>query len=93
MNNALGARIHAYRQSLNLTQQKFGRKYGRSGPAIFKFEKGYMKPSLELWALFRPTGKELNTLRDTFGVIGEGSAESYREALRLIRAFRRPRRA
>jgi DNA-binding XRE family transcriptional regulator len=32
-----------------MTQDQFGAKYGVSGPAVFKFEKGYVKPSLDLW--------------------------------------------
>jgi transcriptional regulator with XRE-family HTH domain len=34
---------------MGLTQDQFGLRYGVSGPAVFKFEKGYVKPSLELW--------------------------------------------
>jgi len=49
MKNILGTRILEYRESLKLTQDQFGAKYGVSGPAIFKFEKGYVKPSLDLW--------------------------------------------
>ena len=174
MKNILGTRILEYREALSLTQDQFGAKYHVSGPAIFKFEKGYVKPSLELWlkiardfglsdrravllwikaklpdkyqkyvdlsisdvedeeaeygarqhgldyskfddreslrtaamkddgiprglkallrdddiwALFKPTGEEVNLLRDTFGNMGEASADSYREALRLVRTF------
>jgi len=174
MKNILGTRIVEYREMLKLTQDQFGAKYGVSGPAIFKFEKGYVKPSLDLWlriardfglndrravllwikaklpdkyqkyvdlatpavaedeaeygaalhgldytkfddrdsmrhaalkddgvprglkallrddevwALFKPTGKEINALRDTFGALGEGSGGDYREALRLTREF------
>ena len=32
-----------------MTQDQFGARYGVSGPAIFKFERGYVKPSLDLW--------------------------------------------
>lgn len=49
MNNILGKRINDLREKLGLTQDQFGAKYGVSGPAIFKFEKNYVKPSLELW--------------------------------------------
>jgi DNA-binding XRE family transcriptional regulator len=174
MKNILGTRILEYRESLGLTQDQFGAKYSVSGPAIFKFEKGYVKPSLELWlriardfglndrravllwikaklpekyqkfvvltagsveeeeagygaalhgldyskfddrdslresalkddgvprglkgllrdddvwALFKPTGDEINLLRDLFGNLGEGSPDDYREALRLVRIF------
>lgn len=174
MKNILGTRILEYRESLGLTQDQFGAKYQVSGPAIFKFEKGYVKPSLELWlrisrdfglndrravllwikaklpdkyqkyvdltvsgveeeaaeygdnlhgldyskfeereamrksalkddgiprglkallreddvwALFKPTGEEINLLRDLFGSLGEGTPDNYREALLLVRAF------
>lgn len=49
MQNILGARIAESRERLSLTQDQFGARYGVSGPAVFKFEKGYVKPSLELW--------------------------------------------
>lgn len=175
MKNYLGDIIYASRQKENLTQDQYGAKYSVSGPAIFKFEKGYVKPSLELWlkmaedsgisqrravllwvksklpdefqeyielqsaavaeseaeyvkkkgkkpdyskfesrdqmrdildkdktlpkglrelleddelwGLYKPTGHEVNMLRDTFGMLGRGSKTSYREALRLIREF------
>lgn len=175
MLNYLGDIIYKSRQQENLTQDQFGSRYGVSGPAIFKFEKGYVKPSLELWlkmasdagiserravllwvksklpepfqeyielqsaavaeseveyarkkgrktnyakvehreqmrqlvakdtalpkglrelleddelwALYKPTGHEVNMLRDIFGPLGRGSKVAYREALRLIREF------
>jgi DNA-binding XRE family transcriptional regulator len=168
MKNILGTRILEYRESLNSTQDQFGAKYSVSGPAIFKFEKGYVKPSLELWlkiardfglndrravllwikaklpdkyqkhvelsdgvaegkaqhgldyskfddresmrvaalkddavprglkallrdddvwSLFKPTGEEVNHMRDTFGNMGEGTEGDYREALRIVRQF------
>ncbi len=173
MKNFLGEQIQAQRDVSGMTQDQFGAKYGVSGPAIFKFEKGYVKPSLELWlrmakdfeiserkavlmwvksklpeeyqdfidltaegagelgdrrdrdaardysqltdreemkalakkdpalprslrdlladdelwAVYKPTGREINTLRDIFGRLGKGSKSSYREALRLIREF------
>lgn len=176
MKNILGTRVLEYRESLGLTQDQFGAKYHVSGPAIFKFEKGYVKPSLDLWlkisrdfglndrravllwikaklpekyqkyvdltlgamadeveeggeqvhgldyskfedresmrraslkddgiprglkallrdddvwALFKPTGDEINILRDQFGNLGEGDADAYREGLRLVRVFTR----
>jgi DNA-binding XRE family transcriptional regulator len=49
MENILGTRIAESRTKLALTQDQFGVRYGVSGPAVFKFEKGYVKPSLELW--------------------------------------------
>lgn len=180
MKNYLGEIIYASRMNLDLTQDEFGARYSVSGPAIFKFEKGYVRPSLalwlrmavdaeiserravllwlksklpdqyqdyvelqsaavaekeaayskgskkkkkkggvdyskledraamreaadkdkdlpkglagllkddELWALYKPTGHEINMLRDTFGPLGRGSKASYREALRLVREF------
>lgn len=175
MKNYLGDVIYQSRQKDNLTQDQYGSKYSVSGPAIFKFEKGYVKPSLELWlrmaadaeipqrravllwvksklpdefqeyielqsasvaeseaeyakkkgkkpdysrfetreqmrdilakdktlpkglrelleddelwALYKPTGHEINMLRDLFGPLGKGNKISFREALRLIREF------
>ena len=49
MKNYLGTIIFNSRQDEDLTQDQYGSRYGVSGPAIFKFEKGYVKPSLELW--------------------------------------------
>lgn len=175
MKNFLGDIIFKTRQKESLTQDQYGARYGVSGPAIFKFEKGYVKPSLELWlkmgedaglserravllwvksklperfqeyielqsaavaeseaeyakkkgrkadyskfetrdqmrtqaekdkslpaglkemleddelwALYKPTGHEINMLRDVFGPLGQGSVTAYREALRVIREF------
>lgn len=175
MKNYLGDIIYNSRQKDNLTQDQYGAKYNVSGPAIFKFEKGYVKPSLELWlkmaadaqiserravllwvksklpdefqeyielqsaavaeseaeyvkkkgkkadyskfesreqmrelidkdktlpkglkellednelwGLYKPTGHEVNMLRDIFGPLGRGSKVAYREALRLVREF------
>ena len=41
----------------------------------------------ELWALFKPTGHEINLVRDPFGSLGRGSKSNYRDALRLVREF------
>ncbi|MFW6304116.1 MAG: helix-turn-helix transcriptional regulator [Candidatus Sumerlaeota bacterium] len=49
MKKDIGALIIKSRSDQGLTQDQFGRKYNVSGPAIFKFEKGYVKPSLDLW--------------------------------------------
>ena len=49
MSNLLGQKIQQLRRKLRLTQDQFGSRYSVSGPAIFKFEKGYVNPSLELW--------------------------------------------
>lgn len=45
----LGAVIYQARLDQHLTQDQFGAKYDVSGPAVFKFEKGYVRPSLRLW--------------------------------------------
>ena len=176
MKNYLGAIIYQSRLNLDLTQDEFGAVYDVSGPAIFKFEKGYVRPSLdlwlamaedaeiperravllwlksklpkkyqnyvelqgaaaaesnrqnkgsgkkkgtdyskyedrkamqdaankdkalakglrellkddELWALYKPTGHEINLLRDLFSPLGRGTKSAYREALRLVREF------
>ncbi len=175
MKNYLGEIIYNNRQKEDLTQDQYGARYSVSGPAIFKFEKGYVKPSLdlwlkmaadsglserravllwvksklpeeyqeyielqsaavaeseaeyarkkgkkvdyskfesreqmreqmdkdkampkglrdlleddELWSLYKPTGHELNMLRDLFGPLGRGTKQAYREALRLVREF------
>jgi transcriptional regulator with XRE-family HTH domain len=49
MGNRIGKTIERYRKSLGKTQDQLGSMYSVTGPAIFKFEKGYVKPSLELW--------------------------------------------
>jgi transcriptional regulator with XRE-family HTH domain len=177
--NYLGEIIYRSRLQMDLTQDEFGARYSVSGPAIFKFEKGYVRPSLELWlnmaketemperravllwlksklpvkyqeyielqgaaaaeseaagkskaarkkggqtdystfeerdgmraaanedktmpkglkelldddelwSLYKPTGHEINMLRDIFGPLGKGSKAAFREALRLVREF------
>lgn len=177
--NYIGGIIYDSRMNLDLTQDEFGSRYSVSGPAVFKFEKGYVRPSLdlwlqmandagltdrravllwlksklpekyqdyvelqsavaaegkgaygkkkkkggdksvdyskfeersemrevmkkdkavpkalrdaldddEIWALYRPTGHEINMLRDIFGPLGKGDTAAYREALRLVREF------
>lgn len=175
MANIIGDVLYESRVNQGLTQDQFGAKYDVSGPAVFKFEKGYVKPSLdlwlkmaadfgipektavlmwlksrlpekyqsliqikdptgpveppttirpspravdytkfndrkemrkvamgdrglpkmlreflkddEIWVVYKPTGKEINFLRDAFGRLGEGSPAAYREALRAIRGF------
>ena len=175
MTNYLGDIIYESRQKENMTQDQYGSKYRVSGPAVFKFEKGYVKPSLELWlkmaadaglsqrravllwaksklpdefqdfiemqtpsagdaeadkakkkgakpdyskfesreqmrevfakdktipkglrelledddmwTTFKPTGHEINMLRDIFGPLGKGNKVTFREALHLIREF------
>ncbi len=175
MKNYLGDVVYQSRLKDKLTQDQYGAKYNVSGPAIFKFEKGYVKPSLdlwlkmasdtgiserrsvliwvksklpdnyqeyielqssavtesqaqnmkkkgrkanyarfesreqvrvavdkdktlpkglrdlfnddELWALYKPSGAEINLLRDIFGSLGRGNKTAYREALRLVREF------
>jgi len=41
--------IYKRRKDERVTQDAFGSRYGVSGPAIFKFEKGYVNPSFKLW--------------------------------------------
>jgi hypothetical protein len=41
----------------------------------------------EIWKIYKPTGREINLLRDFFGKFGEGTKGKYREALRLLREF------
>ena len=41
----------------------------------------------EVWSLYKPTGHEINLLRDLFPPLGKGSKAGYREALRLVREF------
>src|ERR1035437_8999574 len=47
--SALGARIMNYRKERDLTQSDLAVRFNVSGPAIFKFEKGFVTPSLQLW--------------------------------------------
>lgn len=171
MPSVIGQRILRHRKRLKLTQDELGSRYSISGPAVFKFEKGYVVPSLELWlrmakdmnitersavlmhtqeklpepyrsmvgfdgilaeesvnasdgedfrrmkddrslrkaivsnnwlpagliefarredlwVLYAPTGEEVNVLRDSFGLLGEGTARDFCDALRLLREFR-----
>ncbi|OPZ15265.1 MAG: helix-turn-helix protein [candidate division BRC1 bacterium ADurb.BinA364] len=46
---AIAERIKRYRKKMKLTQDQLGAMYSVSGPAMFKFERGYVVPSLELW--------------------------------------------
>ena len=180
MQNFLGDIIFNARQKQNLTQDQYGSLYDVSGPAVFKFEKGYVRPSLplwlrmandagiterravllwiksklpqeyqeyielqgaavaeskkvsakaargtgkksaypstssredvlaaarkdaslppgllelieddELWSLYKPSGGEIEQLRDIFSPLGSGSKHQYREALQLVREFKR----
>ncbi len=49
MHRYIGEIVRKHRRETQLTQEQYGRRYGVSGPAIFKFEKGFVKPSLRLW--------------------------------------------
>lgn len=49
MSNVLGAIIFELRKQKQLTQDQFGASLGITGPAVFKFEKGQVRPSLDLW--------------------------------------------
>lgn len=175
MDNLIGDTIYEARLKLNLTQDEFGSKFKISGPAVFKFEKGYVKPSLdlwlqmakdfnieerkavlmwaksrlpdnfqemidinsvavaeeqgaydkqpkgivyakfadrkemrkallkdeslpqglkdmvndeEIWLIYKPTGVEIDFLRNSFGKLGQGTKFSFREAVRLMREFK-----
>ena len=159
----LGTVIYQERLKRELTQDQFGKMFEVSGPAVFKFEKGYVNPSFKLWMAmasefglgetkavllwvkaklpvehhdlltlkrhrrtavdlsaitnreelrkmtlqdktlssglrsmvrdneiwlgYKPTGRELNLLRDFFGQFGDGTKEKYRWALRVLREF------
>lgn len=170
----IGKLIYERRISEGLTQDQFGSKYSVSGPAVFKFEKGFVNPSFKLWMkmatdfdlgepmavllwakaklppeyqellevkggkirdtdvlykaglkkadysrimnrdklrkavladnalprglrsmvrddgiwiAYKPTGREINLLRDFYGKFGDGSKGRFREALRLLREF------
>ena len=41
----------------------------------------------EIWQIYKPTGREINLLRDFYGRFGDGTKGRYREALRLLREF------
>jgi len=47
----IGRRIFEARIKSGLTQDLFGRKYNVSGPAVFKFEKSKVRPSLDVWLM------------------------------------------
>lgn len=49
MKKMIGEIIYKARKDRRLTQDEFGGEYNVSGPAIFKFEKGYVRPSIGLW--------------------------------------------
>lgn len=50
-NGSLGSRIFKFRKGNKLTQMDLAERYKVSGPAIFKFEKGFVTPSLKLWLI------------------------------------------
>lgn len=170
MTGLIAQHIFRHRKKLRMTQDEMAQQYRISGPGVFKFEKGYVTPSLRLWlrmaedmgiptrtavlmhvhdklpeehrqtagiaamlagqtdagpgqvnfrkyrkreelraavtnnqwlpaglrelavsdglwALYRPTGQEINALRDAFGPLGEGTARDFCDGLRLIREF------
>lgn len=49
MKKTMGEVIYQSRLNSGLTQDQFAARYEVSGPAVFKFEKGYVMPSLALW--------------------------------------------
>jgi DNA-binding XRE family transcriptional regulator len=166
MGVALGKMIQEYRLKGRLTQDQLGHRYGVSGPAIFKFEKGMVNPTIrlwlkmaadmdlgegpailcwvqaklpeecrehvqlrgrkgggkkgmdlsqvmdrdklretaladpslpaglkslvrddEVWLIYKPTGHEINLLREWSQAAGDGRKSQWREALRVLRAF------
>lgn len=172
MGNEIAQRITRHRRKMRFTQDQMGAHYDVSGPAIFKFEKGYVLPSFQLWLrmagdmnldkraammmhireklpqeyrmyanwqdfvkedgatgsdredftvhqdgeelrqavmhnqwlplglvefatteenwqLYKPTGEEVNILRDFFTPLGEGGGRDFCDALRLVREFQK----
>ncbi len=49
MLTTIGEAIYACRIKQGLSRNEFALKYVITGPAVFKFEKGHMRPKLELW--------------------------------------------
>ena len=47
--SSIGSRMITFRKDHSLTQADLATRYKVSGPAIFKFEKGFVTPSLKLW--------------------------------------------
>ena len=177
MDNEIGEIILEARRRAGMTQDQYGRRFEITGPAIFKFEKGNVLPSLDLWlkmadhagltrqravllwtrsklpaayrycievpdpqaaarevrrvnrkggkpdyskfetreqmltvlqkdrtlpkplrdllldndvwTFFKPTGHEINLLRDRLSPLGQGTKTTYADALRLIRQWMR----
>ncbi len=164
MPRLIAQQLQRYRKRLKVTQDQLGAEYKVSGPAIFKFEKGYVVPSLRLWvqlakamdierrqavlmwakdrlpdryqdfisldagfvrkssnyarlksalklraamlkdkwlpsglqdlaksdplwAMYKPTGAEIDLLRNIFSRLGEGTARDFCDGLRLVREF------
>ncbi len=165
MPKLIAQQLLRYRKRMKITQEQFADEFGVSGPGIFKFEKGYVIPSLKLWlkmakmlgierrqavlmrvkdklpeqfkafiqiddgspqkksdfasyktekklreamqkdkslpsgltdlaksnplwAMYKPSGVEIDLLRDMFSRLGEGTARDFCEGLRLVREFR-----
>lgn len=57
MSSVIGEELFKHRKLQKQTQEEFGARFGISGPAVFKFEKGDVRPSLQLWLRI---AKELN---------------------------------
>lgn len=49
MTNIIGQAIFEHRKKTGYTQDQFGKKINISGPAVFKFERGFVRPSLDVW--------------------------------------------
>ena len=59
MSSPIGELIFRERTEQGLTQDQFGKRYGVTGPAVFKFEKGFVNPSFALWmAMAKDSGLE-----------------------------------
>lgn len=80
--NDLGEVIYKQRMALDLTQDEFGQRYAISGPAIFKFEKGYVRPSLGLW-LRMSADAELSERRAVLLWLKSKLPEQYRQYVDL----------
>ncbi len=48
MGKLIAQQIQRHRKRMKITQMQLADEFGVSGPGIFKFEKGYVFPSLKL---------------------------------------------
>ncbi len=80
MSGSVSGRILSHRQKNGETQDQFGRRYGVSGPAIFKFEKGFINPKLSLW-LSITKDMSMDPRRAVNMWVKNGLPEQYQNAL------------